>query len=257
VSELPDGKVPGEPVPGVRVYPDPAGVARAAAQEFAGCSRRCLAASSAFHAALSGGSTPRTLFRVLASQEFRSSIDWARVHFYWSDERCVPPDHPDSNFGMAQRELLSQISIPPGNLHRIPAEQPDVARAARDYEEILRRNLPLNAQGFPRFDLIFLGMGPDGHTASLFPGVEGTDESSRWVIAPFIEKFHANRITVTFPVLNAAHRVIFLVTGAEKIEALRAVLGGPSVRPLPAQQVTVPNGERIFLVDEAAAAGLR
>lgn len=245
---------PSEVRPGVRVYPSAEAVAHAAAQEFVELARRFVAGEGVFHAALSGGSTPRQLFRLLASEAFRASVSWDKVHLYWGDERCVPPDHPDSNFAMAQRELLSHVSLPPENIHRIAAEQPDLGRAAKDYEETLRRNLALNGQGFPRFHLIFLGMGPDGHTASLFPGVANLASTSRWVSTPFVEKFGAYRMTLTLPVLNAAHEVIFLVTGAEKAEPLRAVLAGTGQPPLPAQLVTVPNGRRVFLVDQSAAA---
>jgi 6-phosphogluconolactonase len=247
---------PREEGAGVRVYRDPAEVARAAAQEFVEAARRSIAGRGAFHAALSGGTTPRTLYRLLGSEEFRSTPDWTRVQLYWVDERCVPPDHPESNFGVAQREMLAKISIPSGNVHRMPADRPDLERAAQEYEEILRRNLPIDAEGFPRFDLIFLGMGADGHTASLFPGGDGTGEAKLWVIAPFVEKFHAHRMTLTLPLLNAAHQVIFLVTGADKFDALRALVAGTSSPPLPAQQVTVPNGQRLLLVDDAAAGRL-
>ena len=256
MNEAHDRGVPRKAGPGVRVYPDPDGVARAAAQEFVEAARRSIAGRGAFHAALSGGSTPRALYRLLGSEEFRASVDWARVHLYWVDERCVPPDHPESNFGMAQGEMLAKISIPAENVHRMPADRPDLEQAAQEYEQILKRNLPLAPQGFPRFDLIFLGMGADGHTASLFPSAEGTGETLRWVITPLIEKFHARRMTLTLPVLNAAHQVIFLVTGAEKFDALHAVVGGTGNPPLPAQLVTVPNGERLFLVDDAAAGRL-
>ena len=238
--------------PGVLVYPDPLAVAHAATQAFVESSRQAIGSRGLFHAALSGGSTPRQLFRLLASDDFRESIDWAHIHLYWSDERCVPPDHPDSNFGMAQRELLQHISIPPENIHRMKAELPDLRRTAKEYEETLRQNLPQNLQGFPCFDLILLGMGPDGHTASLFPGATDPSDPSAWVDTPFVEKLHAYRMTLTLEVLNAAREVVFLITGADKAEPLRAVIKG-SIPPLPAQLVTVPHGRRRFLVDEPAA----
>ena len=239
--------------PGVLVYPDLPDVARAAAQEFVKLAGRFIATHGMFHAALSGGNTPAQLFRLVASDEFRQAIDWASTHLYWSDERCVPPDHPDSNFGMAQRELLQHISIPPGNIHRMKAELPDLDRAAKDYEDTLRQNLPLSSEGFPCFDLIFLGMGPDGHTASLFPGAEDPRQTSDWVITPYVEKFHTHRMSLTLPVLNAAREVIFLVSGADKAESLRSVIEGTCNPPLPAQLVTVPDGRLLFLVDESAA----
>ena len=249
---------PREVRPGVLVYPDLPGVARAAAQEFVKLAGRFIATHGMFHAALSGGNTPAQLFRLLAADEFRQTIDWASTHLYWSDERCVPPDHPDSNFGMAQRELLQHISIPPGNIHRMKAELPDLDGAAKDYEDTLRQNLPLNFEGFPCFDLIFLGMGPDGHTASLFPGAlfpgcEDPRQTSDWVITPYVEKFQAHRMSLTLPVLNAAREVIFLVAGADKAESLRSVIEGIRNPPLPAQLVTVPNGHRLFFIDGPAA----
>ena len=249
---------PREVRPGVLVYPDLPAVARAAAQEFVKLAGRFIATHGMFHAALSGGNTPAQLFRLLASDEFRLSIDWASTHLYWSDERCVPPDHPDSNFGMAQRELLQHISIPAGNIHRMKADVADLDRAAKDYEETLRQNLPLTSGGFPCFDLIFLGMGSDGHTASLFPGAlfpgsEDPRQTSDWVVSPYVEKFQAHRMTLTLPVLNAAREVIFLVTGADKAESLRTVVEGTRNPPLPAQLVTVTNGHRLFLIDESAA----
>jgi 6-phosphogluconolactonase len=157
---------------------------------------------------------------------------------------------------MAQRELLQHISIPPENIHRMKAELSDLRRAATEYEETLRRNLPRNLQGYPCFDLILLGMGPDGHTASLFPGKTDPSEPSAWVDTPLVEKLQAHRMTLTLEVLNAAREVIFLVTGADKAEPLRAVIKG-AVPPLPAQLITVPHGHRLYLVDESTASLLQ
>ena len=156
--------------------------------------------------------------------EFRGQVDWAKVHVFWSDERAVPPDHPDSNYGMARRELLLRVPIPQANVHRMEAEKPNIGRAAHEYEEVLRKYLELDDRGFPRFHLIFLGMGADGHTASLFPGTRVTRQTSRWVSTPMVAKLNARRMTLTLPVLDAALRVVFLVVGSEKAEILRAVL---------------------------------
>jgi len=213
-----------------------------------------IARDAAFHVALAGGNTPRELYGLLATQEFRTQVDWGKVHLFWGDERSVPPDHPDSNYGMVRRELLLRIPIPPANVHRMEAEQHNLGRAAQDYEEILRRNLPLNALGFPRFHLILLGMGRDGHTASLFPGSPKLRDTLRWVSTPLVPQLGTRRMTLTLPVLNAARQVLFLVTGAEKAQALHDVWNGHHDPPLPAQLVTAPEGRRIFLVDEAAAA---
>ena len=246
--------LPREIRPGVVVCADAAEVACAAARRFVEWAWQAIARDGAFTVALAGGNTPRELYRVLASAEFRSQVDWARVHLFWGDERAVPPDHPDSNYGMARAELLVRVPIPPANVHRMEADRPDLGRAAQDYEEILRRALPLDARGFPRFHLILLGMGPDGHTASLFPGNRRLRETSRWVSTPMVQKLGARRMTLTLPVLNAARQVLFLVVGADKAEVLRTVLEGSSDPPLPSQLVTVPEGCRTFLVGEAAAA---
>jgi 6-phosphogluconolactonase len=182
-------------------------------------------------------------------------VDWAKVHVFWTDERAVPPDHPDSNYGMARRALLLRVPIPPGNVHRMEAEKTNLGRAAHDYEEVLRKYLELDDRGFPRFHLILLGMGADGHTASIFPGTRVTRQTSRWVTTPMVVKLNARRMTLTMPVLDAALRVVFLVVGREKAETLRAVLEGKADPPYPAQQVQPrDNGVKLFLVDEAAAA---
>jgi 6-phosphogluconolactonase len=198
------------------------------------------------------------MFEILASEEFRGQVDWAKVHVFWSDERAVPPTSPESNYGMARRELLIRVPIPEGNVHRMEAEKPGIGRAAHDYEEALRKYLELDDRGFPRFHLIFLGMGADGHTASLFPGTRVTQQTSRWVSTPMVTKLNMRRMTLTLPVLDAALRVVFLVVGSEKAQILRAVLDGKSDPPFPAQIVQPRhNGLKIFLVDKAAAAMLQ
>src|SRR6267378_6591278 len=163
-----------EILPGVHVYPNPAEVARAAARLFVDYAWQAISRYGRFMVALSGGNTPRAMFQLLASGEFRGQVDWAKVHIFWSDERAVPPDHPDSNYGMARRALLLRVPIPPGNVHRMEAEKANLGRAAHEYEEVLRKYLELDDRGFPRFHLILLGMGADGHTASIFPGTRVT-----------------------------------------------------------------------------------
>ncbi len=245
---------PREALPGVWVCPSAEELARTAARRFVDWAWQSIARDGQFHVALSGGSTPQALFRVLASQEFRGQIDWPRVQLFWGDERAVPPDDPESNYGMTRRELLVRVPIPGGNVHRMEAEDPNMGRAAHHYEAVLRRYLPLDDRGFPVFHLVFLGMGPEGHTASLFPGSRLLKETSRWVSTPMVAKLGKRRMTLTLPVLDAAQRVVFLVAGSEKAAILREVLLGHSAPPLPAQMVQPRNGERIFLVDEAAAA---
>jgi 6-phosphogluconolactonase len=246
---------PREILPGVRVYPNPSEVARGAARLFVDYAWQSIAKYGDFMVALSGGNTPRMLFQILASEEYRGQVDWAKVHVFWSDERAVPPDDPESNYGMARRELLLRVPIPMANVHRMEAEKPSIGRAAHEYEEVLRNHLELDDRGFPRFHLIFLGMGADGHTASLFPGTRVTRQTSRWVSTPMVAKFGTRRMTLTLPVLDSALRVVFLVVGSEKAEILRAVLQDKADPPYPTQLVQPrDNGLKLFLVDQAAAA---
>ena len=246
-------RLPQEVLPGVLVCPDAAEVARAAARRFVDWAWQAIAQDGHFQVALSGGSTPREMYRLLATQDFRTQIDWPRVHLFWGDERAVPPDHPDSNYGLARRELLLRVPIPPDNVHRMEAELAPIGRAAHNYEAVLRRSLELDGRGFPVFHLVLLGMGADGHTASLFPGARLLRETSRWVSTPTMERLGTRRMTLTLPVIEAAKRILFLVTGSEKAAMLRVVLCGRADRALPAQMAQPRHGERIFLVDEAAA----
>jgi 6-phosphogluconolactonase len=182
-------------------------------------------------------------------------VDWAKVHVFWSDERAVAPTDPESNYGMARREFLIRVPIPQGNVHRMEAEKPSIGRAAHEYEEVLRKYLDLDDRGFPRFHLIFLGMGKDGHTASLFPGTRVPRQTSRWVSTPLVTKLNMRRMTLTLPVLDSASRVLFLVVGSEKAQILHAVLQEKADPPYPAQLVQPRNnGSKLFLVDRAAAA---
>lgn len=246
---------PREILPGVRVYPNPSEVARGGARLFVDYAWQSISKRGEFMVALSGGNTPRMLFEYLASEEFRGQVDWAKVHVFWSDERAVPPDNPESNYGMARRELLIRVPIPLANVHRMEAEKPNIGRAAHEYEEVLRKYLELDERGFPRFDLIFLGMGTDGHTASLFPHTRVIRQTSRWISTPMVAKLNARRMTMTLPVLDAALRVVFLVVGVEKAEILRSVLTERPDSPYPSQLVQPrKDGLKLFLVDEAAAA---
>jgi 6-phosphogluconolactonase len=244
---------PKEVLRGVFVYADALEVARTAARRFVDWAWQAIARDGQFHVALSGGSTPREMYRLLATSEYRTQIDWARVHLFWGDERAVPPDNPESNYGAARRELLLRVPIPAGNVHRMEAEDPNIGAAAQRYEAALREYLPLDDRGFPRFHLVFLGMGADGHTASLFPGTQALRETSRWVSTPMVAKLGMRRMTLTLPVLEAARRITFLITGADKAARLQEVLCGSPQPPLPAQMVQPREGERIFLVDRAAA----
>ncbi len=241
----------------VRVLDDPTRVARAAAEEFARRAQRKAKAGGDFAVALSGGSTPQRLHALLAQPPYRDRIPWDRVHLFWGDERAVPPDHPDSNYGAARAALLESVAIPAGNIHRMEAENPDPQAAAAAYERTLRAFFGLSADGLPRFDLVFLGMGADGHTASLFPGSEALWERQRLVVAPWVDAVGSHRVSLTCPVLNNAACIMFLVTGAEKAETLRRVLENDEATvDLPGRLIAPRDGELVWLVDRAAAASL-
>jgi len=237
----------------VKIVPDNAALARAAAQEFHHVAEDAVRERGRFSVALSGGNTPRTVYSLLASEH--RQLPWNSIHIFFGDERHVPPDDPESNFRMASESLLSKVPIPQSNVHRIRAEL-DAEAASMQYEQELREFFHLVDHDWPRFDLIFLGLGDDGHTASLFPGSKAlTDESSR-VTANWVEKFQTFRITLTFPVLNHAAEVVFLVSGASKARILSEVLR-PGVRKFPAQNVQPENGRLLWLVDQDAGSLLR
>jgi len=248
--------LPREILPGVRVCRDADAVAHAAARQFVEWAWQFIARDGKFTVALSGGHTPRELYRLLATPEYRAQVDWARVQLFWGDERPVPPDSPDSNYGMVRRELLLKAPIPPQNVHRMEAERSSIGRAAHDYEEVLREFLALDERGFPRFHLILLGMGLDGHTASIFPGSRIPRQTSRWVSTPIVAKLGTRRMTLTLPVLDAAMRVLFLVVGPDKADILQRVLEGNADPPYPSQLVRPRDGTRHFIIDEAAASKL-
>jgi 6-phosphogluconolactonase len=241
----------------IRVVEDGAELAGAGADEFRGRALEAVAAGGAFRVVLSGGSTPRSLFSLLAGEPYRAQLPWDAIHFFWGDERPVPPDHPDSNYGMARETLLSRVPVPPANVHRIPGEEQDAGAAAAAYERTLKGFFRLTGEERPRFDLVYLGLGPDGHTASLFPGTKALHEERRLVVANWIGKLYTHRITLTAPLLNAAALVVFLVAGADKAVPLKAVLEGPrEPDQLPAQLVRPEGGRLVWLVDRSAAARL-
>lgn len=241
----------------IRILPNREELSTAAAQEFVGLVEKVVEEKRFFSVALSGGSTPKGLYALLASESksFRSQILWDQIHLFWGDERHVSPEHPESNYRMVDECLLSTGIVPRQNVHRIHAENPDAAKAAADYEQTLRSFFKLAANELPRFDLALLGMGADGHTASLFPGTEALEEQRRLVVAQWVGKFQAFRITLTPPVLNHADNVIFLVSGGDKAEVLREVLRGAySPKQYPAQLIRPNEGRLLWLVDQAAAA---
>ena len=242
--------------PAIRVLPDRGAIARAAAELFTSAAGDARERGGTFSVALAGGSTPRDLYRLLADEgePFRARLPWEALRLFWGDERHVPPDHPDSNYRMARETLLERAPIPAQNVHRIHAEEPDAGRAAGEYEETIAAAFRLAPDGLPRFDLILLGLGPEGHTASLFPGSPALHDGEHLVAAPWVEKLGAHRITLTPRALNAAARVVFLVAGEEKAPALREVLAGDASPDLyPARIVRPTDGELLWLLDAEAA----
>jgi 6-phosphogluconolactonase len=241
--------------PEIRILPTPDELFRAAADEFTRLANAAVRARRKFCVALSGGSTPKGLYQHLASLP-PTSIPWQAICFFWGDERHVPIDHPESNYRMAFETLLSKVHARRENIFRIRSEEEDAGDAANAYERTLQTFFGLEPGEFPRFDLLLLGMGPDGHTASLFPGSSALQERHRLVVANWVEKFQAHRITLTLPVLNHARNVIFLVSGQEKAPALRQVLEGNGGTPLPSHLVRPLDGRLLWLVDRAAASAL-
>jgi 6-phosphogluconolactonase len=240
----------------IRILTTPQELFSAAAEEVIHAATDAVAARGRFTIALSGGSTPKSLFNLLATNA-RTTLPWDKMFFFWGDERHVPPTDPDSNYRMADEAMLSKIPVKPENIFRIPAENPDAAVAADAYEKTLQKFFSLQPAQFPRFDLILLGMGPDGHTASLFPGSAGLQEQSRLVIANWVEKFKTHRLSFTYPVLNAAATVAFLVSGTDKAPALHEVLESDAPGDqYPAKVVHPTDGKLIWLIDRAAASQL-
>lgn len=237
----------------IRILDNPAGLFRAAALEFSKLANEAVRARGRFCVALSGGSTPKGLYSLLATGAV--PVPWEKIYFFWGDERHVPPDDPESNYRMANEALLSKIPIQSQNVFRILGEETDAQVAAKKYEKTLVKLFELKEGAFPRFDLILLGMGPDGHTASLFPGSPALQENRRLVVANWVEQFHTDRITLTLPVLKNAAEVIFLVSGEEKSGILRQVLEG-NAGQFPSQLVRPSDGKLIWLLDKPAASKL-
>lgn len=211
-----------------------------------------------FTIALSGGSTPRAFHSALVAPPYRDQVDWGSLEFFWGDERFVPPDDPESNYRMARETLLLKAPITSDQVHRVPTERGDPAMVAELYEADIRRDMNVLPGQLPRFDLILLGMGPDGHCASLFPHTDALRVRDRLVTANYVPKLDANRITLTVPVINNAVAVVFLVAGADKADALAAVLeGSHDPETYPSQLVAPEHGVLHWLVDRAAAAKLR
>jgi len=250
--------VTGPASPEVRVLEDADALAQAAAREFLSATGEALRHAATAAVALSGGSTPRRLYALLADESFRRRVPWERIHFFFGDERHVPPDDPESNYRMASEAMLSAAPVPPENVHRIHAEDPSAETAARAYERDIEEHFRLAPGQFPRFDFALLGLGADGHTASLFPGTKALSETRRRAVSNWVGKLDTERITLTAPTFNAAAAVVFLVSGEDKAAPLRSVLEGAyEPAQLPAQLIRPAAGRLLWLVDRPAAQRLR
>ena len=240
----------------IQITENIAELSRLAAERFVQLAIATVQEKERFTVALAGGSTPKSLYSLLANPEepFSAQLPWDRIGFFWGDERHVPPDHPDSNYRMAWESMLSHAPVPAANIHRIKGEYLDATKAAEDYEGVLQRVFNLRPGQLPRFDLILLGLGSDGHTASLFPGSAVLHEKKKLVAAVWIEKLGTSRITLTPPVLINAAVVIFLVSGSAKADALHEVLeGNQDYERLPARLIRANEGRVLWLVDQGAA----
>ncbi len=237
----------------LHIHGSPFELAAAAADEVVARARAAVASRGRFSLVLAGGTTPLALYRRLAERAEDSTVPWAAFDWFWGDERPVPPEHPESNFGAAWEVLLSRLDLPPERVHRLQGELPPQEAASR-YEAEIRRTFELGSHEPPHFDLVLLGLGTDGHTASLFPGCSALAERKALVAATWVEKLGHHRLTLTYPALNAAAQVLFLVAGADKAEVLGQVLHGPhEPERLPAQGIQPVTGELSFWVDRAAA----
>jgi 6-phosphogluconolactonase len=242
----------------IRILADANAIAQTAAAEFVEAAKQAVREKGNFCVALSGGSTPKALYGLLISDPIlQAMVPWGKIQFYFGDERHVAPDDTESNFRMATEAMLAKAPVDAQQVHRIKGEKRNAAQAAEEYEEDLRASFRLAGRQLPHFDLVLLGMGPEGHTASLFPGTKALKEQRRLAVSNWVGKLYTDRITLTPPVLNNAARIIFMVQGAEKAPALKAVLEGPyEPDQLPAQIIKPKQGKVLWLVDPAAAAML-
>ena len=243
----------------IEIVTDAKAMSRTAAEILIEHIAESLHTEDVYSIALSGGSTPRNLYALLADDPgLREQIPWQRIHFFWGDERHVPPDHPDSNYQMAYEALLSKVPVPPANIHRIRAENPDADKAAQEYARDMRRFFGIAGSEPPRFNCVLLGMGSDGHTASLFPGSPALEEHKRLVVANWVEKFNSFRITLTLPVFNNADLVLLLVSGEQKAKIIKAVLAGdPEKIRFPVQHIQPNAGVLTWILDQSAASYLK
>jgi len=239
----------------IRILADPAAITRRAADEFVKAASDAVAKNGVFNVAFAGGSTPKSLYALLADDPaYRAKITWDKVRVFFGDERHVPPDSSESNFHMASEALFSKGLLKPEQIARIKGEYPDTEKAALEYEQILCAYFQLKTGEYPSFDLVLLGMGDEGHTLSLFPGTKALHAPGRIVVRNWVGRFYTERITLTAEAVNHANRVMFLITRADKAPALKAVLEGPyEPEQLPAQFIQPASGNALWLIDRDAA----
>ena len=237
----------------IQIFPDVAAIAQQAATIFVNAAQQAVKEHGLFRVAMAGGSTPKTLYALLVSEPFRSQLPFDKMQLFFGDDRHVPPDHPDSNYRMVSENFISKTSIKPEQVFRMKTELQDTERAALEYEQILKTQFALKSGDLPRFDLMMLGMGNEGHTLSLFPGTTALRDNGRLVVRTWVGKLYTERITCTAPVANNSAAVLFMIAGADKAPALKAVLEGPyEPEQLPSQLIKPVNGKLFFLVDSAA-----
>ncbi|HET9805126.1 MAG TPA: 6-phosphogluconolactonase [Candidatus Acidoferrum sp.] len=237
----------------IKLFPDIASIAQDAAKIFVNAAQQAVKERGVFRVAMAGGSTPKTLYALLVAEPFRSQLPFDKMQLFFGDDRHVPPDHADSNYRMVSENFISKTPIKPDQVFRMKTELQDTEKAALEYEQILKTQFALKAGELPRFDLMMLGMGNEGHILSLFPATTALRDNGRLVVRTWVGKLYTERITCTAPVANNSAAVLFMITGADKAPALKAVLEGPyEPDQLPAQYIKPSNGKLIFLVDSAA-----
>jgi 6-phosphogluconolactonase len=242
----------------VQILPDGAAIASRAAEKIIEAASIAVKQKGAFTISLAGGSTPKTLYGLLATDPvFKSQMPWDKTQFFFGDERHVPPDHSESNYRMANESMLSKVSLRPEQVHRVKGEVPDAEKAALEYEQTLSSHFKLAPGQLPRFDVVLLGMGDEGHTLSLFPGTKALHDNGRLVMSNWIGKLYTERVTITAPVANNSGLAMFMVTKADKALALKGVLEGPyEPEQLPSQLIQPKNGKLLWLVDTSAGSKL-
>ncbi len=242
----------------VYILKDNPAIARRAAEEFVKMAQSAVTRNGSFSVALSGGSTPKLLYALLATDpDLRVKVPWDKMHLFFGDERHVGPDDPQSNFKMASETMFTKAPLKPEQIHRMKGEYPDAEKAAKEYEQDLRTHFRLKDKQLPRFDLVLAGMGDEGHTLSLFPGTKALHPGDRVVVRNWVGKLNTDRITLTAPAANNAGNILFMVAGKEKAPALKSVLEGAyEPEQLPAQLLQPTNGKLLWLIDEAAGSML-